>query len=62
MTATPVSAATTARRRADAPAPVLGGEAWIVPFEQGGHPWLSASTPQFAVTDRRAATPGTHRS
>ncbi len=59
LTATPLSAASTApRKRTASPARVLGGEAWVVPFEPGGHPWLTASVPQFAVTDRRAAAPG----
>lgn len=58
LTATPLSAASTAPRERTAPAPVLGGEAWVVPFEPGGHPWLTGSAPQFAVTDRRAAAPG----
>ena len=51
-----VSAASTAlRRREAAPAPILGGEAWIVPFERGGHPWLTTAAPQIKVTDQRAS-------
>lgn len=63
LTATPVSAATTApRRRQATPEPVLGGDAWIVPFERGGHPWLTASAPQITVSDRRATLPGNRTS
>lgn len=35
--------------------PVLGGEAWIVPFEAGGPVWVTASAPAIAVMDRRPA-------
>jgi hypothetical protein len=34
--------------------PVLGGEAWIVPFEPGGPAWVTVSAPQVRITDRRA--------
>ncbi len=57
VTATP-AASTASRRREAAPAPVLGGEAWIVPFERGGYPWLTASAPQISVVDRRAGRQG----
>ncbi|MBJ7470537.1 MAG: hypothetical protein JHD16_04515 [Solirubrobacteraceae bacterium] len=52
LTATPVHLRPARRPSA---APVLGGEAWVVPHEPGGYPWLTATPPRFRVVDQRVA-------
>ncbi|MEH3053245.1 MAG: hypothetical protein PGN13_04445 [Patulibacter minatonensis] len=42
--------ASNARRSSDA---VLGGEAWVVPYEPGGPVWVTATAPAIRVMDRR---------
>lgn len=39
---------------AGATAPILGGDAWVVPFEAGAPAWITVSAPQIRVTDLRA--------
>ncbi|MDQ8046803.1 MAG: hypothetical protein AAGC46_18230 [Solirubrobacteraceae bacterium] len=38
-----------------APSTILGGDAWVVPFEPGGPAWITASAPQIRVVDQRRA-------
>ena len=40
------------------PAPIAGGEAWIVPFEPGGPVWITAGAPAIRVIDNRRRAAG----
>ncbi len=47
--------ASNARRSSDV---ILGGEAWVVPYEAGGPVWVTATAPAIRVLDlRRAPAP-----
>jgi hypothetical protein len=39
---------------AHASAPILGGEAWVVPYEPGAPAWITVAAPQIRITDLRA--------
>lgn len=42
-------------------APVLGGDAWVMPYEPGGPAWITATAPAIRVVDRRTRATATAR-